>query len=72
VLKFFEKCEDRYKLIFVKKEYLIDIRKDKGSYCGVYLSIKENQRETAVNALNHVQLDLRALLCIIIVIFLDW
>jgi len=37
VLKFFEKCEDRYKLIFIKKKYLIDIRKDKGSYCGVYL-----------------------------------
>jgi hypothetical protein len=32
-----KKCEGRYKLIFVKNEYLIDIRKDKGSYCGVYL-----------------------------------
>jgi hypothetical protein len=37
VLKFCEKCEGRYKLILVKNEYLIDIRKDKGSYCGVYL-----------------------------------
>lgn len=33
---------------------------------------KENQRKAVVNALNHVQLDLRTLLCIIIVIFLDW
>jgi hypothetical protein len=31
VLKFFEKCEGKYKLIFVKKEYLIDISKDKRS-----------------------------------------
>jgi hypothetical protein len=37
VLKFCEKCEGRYKLIFVKKENLIDIRKDKRSYCEVYL-----------------------------------
>jgi hypothetical protein len=40
VLEFCEKCEGRYKLIFVKKEYLIDIRKDKGSYYGVYLDMK--------------------------------
>jgi hypothetical protein len=37
VLEFCEKCEGRYKLIFVKKEYLIDIRKYKGSYCEAYL-----------------------------------
>jgi hypothetical protein len=41
VFEFGEKCEGRYKLIFVKKEYLIDIRKDKESYCGVYLDRKE-------------------------------
>jgi hypothetical protein len=29
LLKFCEKYEGRYKLIFVKKEYLIDIRKNK-------------------------------------------
>jgi hypothetical protein len=37
VLEFCEKYEDRYKLKFVKKEYLIEIRKDKGSYCEMYL-----------------------------------
>jgi hypothetical protein len=40
VLGFCEKCEGRYKLLFVKKEYLIDIRKDKGSYYGVYLDME--------------------------------
>jgi hypothetical protein len=40
-VKFCEKYEDMYKLIFVKKEYLIiDIRNDKGSYCRVYLDRK--------------------------------
>jgi hypothetical protein len=37
VLKFCEKSKGRYKLIFVMKEYLIDVRKNKGSYCEVYL-----------------------------------
>jgi hypothetical protein len=37
VLEFGEKCEGRNKLIFVKNEYLIDIKKYKGSYCAVYL-----------------------------------
>jgi len=41
VLEFCEKCEGRCKLIFVKKEYLIDIRKDKRSYCKVYLKRKQ-------------------------------
>jgi hypothetical protein len=36
-VEFCEKYEGKYKLIFVKKEYLIDIRKYNGSYCGVYL-----------------------------------
>jgi len=40
VLEFCEKYEDRYKLKFVKKEYLIEIRKDKGSYCEMYLDRK--------------------------------
>jgi hypothetical protein len=36
VLKFCEKCEGKYKLIFVKKNYLMDIKKDKRIYRGVY------------------------------------
>jgi hypothetical protein len=40
MLEFYEKCEDRYKLISVKKEYLINIRKYKRRYCGVYLDNK--------------------------------
>jgi hypothetical protein len=40
VLEFCEKYEGRYKLIFVMKEYLIEIRKDKGSYCEMYLDRK--------------------------------
>jgi ferredoxin-thioredoxin reductase catalytic subunit len=45
VLEFCEKYEGRYKLIFVlKKKYLIDIRRDKESYCGLYFAkeIKNN------------------------------
>jgi hypothetical protein len=40
VLKFFEKCESKYKFIFVKKEYLIDIRKDNENYYGMYLKME--------------------------------
>jgi hypothetical protein len=40
MLKFYEKCKVRCKLIFVKKEYLIDVRKDKEIYRGVYLDKK--------------------------------
>lgn len=40
VLEFCEKYEGRYKLIFVKRRYLIDIRKDNGNYCGLNLNKK--------------------------------
>jgi hypothetical protein len=43
VSKFCEKYESRYKLIFINKEYLIDIKKDKRRYSGVYLD-RETKR----------------------------
>jgi hypothetical protein len=55
VLQFCEKFEDRYKLIFVKKGYLIDIMKDKGSYC---------ENTDAVISNIHIRIMQLSLLCI--------
>jgi hypothetical protein len=44
VLKFLKKYKGTYKIILVKKKYLIDIREDNENYCESYLNRKKKRK----------------------------